>query len=358
MKDILLIALYALLAGGAVGLAGAGALRLMRGRSITAHVAVLLTITVVAVAAGVAAVAQAMFLSAHDLQVVLLTVTASALVSLAVGVLFGRRLAAAAVWADQARERERQMESGRRDLVAWVSHDLRTPLAGLRAMAEALEDDIVSDPRTVAEYHRRIRVETDRMSHLVDDLFELSRINAGALRLALCSVPLAEIVSDAIATTAPLARSRGIRIIAAESGWPTVTASEPELARVVANLLINSVRYTPPDGTVRIDAGLDDDAAWLAVSDTCGGIPDSDLPRVFDVAFRGERARTPDNGDREHAPGGPGRVATGGGGLGLAIVRGLVEAHGGQVQAHNTGGGCRFVVRLPAGGVTAPAGLR
>jgi signal transduction histidine kinase len=338
MTDLLLIGLYALGAGGVVGLVGAGALRLVRGRSITVHVCLLLAVTVAAVAAGVAAVAQAMFLSAHDLQVVLITVAASALVSLAVGVAFGRRLALAAVWADQARERERQMESGRRDLVAWVSHDLRTPLAGLRAMAEALEDGVVDEPRTVTEYHRRIRVETDRMSLLVDDLFELSRINAGALRLALSRVPFAEVVSDAIATTAPLAAGRRIRIVAAETGWPTVTASEPELARVVANLLINSVRYTPPDGTVHIDAGQDRDDVWLSVSDSCGGIPDADLPRVFDVAFRGERSRTPGDGTPP---------ATGGGGLGLAIVRGLVEAHGGRVQAHNTTGGCRFTIRLP-----------
>jgi signal transduction histidine kinase len=342
--DLLLIGLYALLAGGAVGLGGAGALRLLGGRSITTHVVVLLIVTVAAVAAGVVAVAQAMFLSDHDLQVVLITVAASALVSLGVGVIFGRRLARAAIWAGQARERERVMEAGRRDLVAWVSHDLRTPLAGMRAMAEALEDNVVDDPQTVAEYHRRIRVETDRMSRLVDDLFELSRINAGALRLALSSVPLAEIVSDAIAATAPLAASRGIRIIAAESGWPTVTASEPELTRVVANLLVNSVRYTPPDGTVRIDAGMDRGDVWLAVSDTCGGIPEADLPRVFDVAFRGERARSP-----VLAAADPGAGAmTSGGGLGLAIVRGLIEAHGGRVQAHNTGGGCRFVIRLPA----------
>jgi signal transduction histidine kinase len=301
----------------------------------------LLAVTVAAVVAGVVVVAQAMFLSGHDLQVVLITITASAVVSLAVGALFGRRLAAAAIWADQARERERQMEAGRRDLVAWVSHDLRTPLAGLRAMAEALEDRVVSDPVTVREYHRRIRTETDRMSLLVDDLFELSRINAGALRLALSRVPLADVVSDAIATTAPLAASRGVRIVAAESGWPTVVASEPELARVVANLLVNSVRYTPPDGTVQIDAGQDDDAVWLSVSDTCGGIPEADLPRVFDVAFRGERARTPSTR-------GPATSPTGGGGLGLAIVRGLIEAHGGRVQALNTHAGCRFVIRLPA----------
>lgn len=351
MADLLLIGLYALLAGGAVGIAGAGALRLLRGRSITAHIAVLLAVTIAAVVAGVAAVALAMFLSAHDLQVVLITVGAAAVVSLGVGIMFGRRLAAAAIWADQARERERQMEAGRRDLVAWVSHDLRTPLAGLRAMAEALEDNIVTDPLTVAEYHRRLRVETDRMSRLVDDLFELSRINAGALELALSTVPLADIVSDAIATTAPLAERRGVRIVAAESGWPSVTASEPELARVVANLLVNSVRYTPPDGTVRIDAGVDSGDVWLAVSDACGGIPEADLPRVFDVAFRGERARTPASSGLPSEDRPNGRVVgatTGGGGLGLAIVRGLIEAHGGRVQVHNTHGGCRFVVRLPA----------
>ncbi|GID90648.1 sensor histidine kinase [Amorphoplanes digitatis] len=337
MTDLLLIGLYALIAGAAVGAVGALVLRLLRRRSIAVHICVLLAVTVVAVVAGVATVAWAMFLSAHDLQVVLLTVAAAALVSLGVGAVFGRRLASAAVWAAEARATERRLEAGRRDLVAWVSHDLRTPLAGLRAMAEALEDNVVDDPRTVAEYHRRIRTETDRMSRLVDDLFELSRINAGALRLALSSVPLADIVSDAIATTAPLAASRRVRVVAAESGWPVVTGSEPELSRVVANLLVNSVRYTPADGTVQITAGADHGDAWLAVSDSCGGIPEADLPRIFDVAFRGERARTPQSAG-----------GTAGGGLGLAIVRGLVEAHGGQVHAHNTRSGCRFVVRLPA----------
>jgi signal transduction histidine kinase len=327
MRDLVLIAAYALAAGAVVGLLGAGVLRLLRGRSITAHVVTVVAVAVAGVAAGVVAVAQAMFLSAHDLKVVLLTVAAAAVAGLVVGLVSGRRLARDAMWAAQA-------EAGRRDLVAWVSHDLRTPLAGLRAMSEALEDGVVADPGTMAEYHRRIRVETDRMSALVDDLFELSRINAGALRLHPAAVPLGDVVSDAIAATAPLAAGRGIRIVAAESGWPTVTASEPELSRAVANLLINSVRYTPPDGTIHIDGGRDKESVWLAVSDTCGGIPDADLPRVFDVAFRGSRARTPGE--------------DGGGGLGLAIVRGLIEAHGGRVQAGNVTGGCRFEIRLPA----------
>jgi signal transduction histidine kinase len=333
----MLIGLYALAAGGVVGLSGAGALRLLRGRSILVHILVMLAITVLAVVAGVATVAQAMFLSPHDLWVVLVTVTASAVISLAVGAVFGSRLAASAVWAQAARERERRLEAGRRELVAWVSHDLRTPLAGLRAMAEALEDGIISDTATVAEYHRRIRVETDRMTQLVDDLFELSRINAGALRLMPTSVPLGDVVSDALAGVAPLAARRGIQLVAADSGWPVVRAGERELARIVSNLLINSVRYTPEDGTVHIAAGVERDDVWLAVSDTCGGIPENDLARVFDVAFRGERARTP----AAAAPGG-------GGGLGLAIVRGLVEAHGGHVNVRNTGSGCQFEVRLPA----------
>jgi len=324
---MLLIGLYALVTGGIVGLAGAGVLRLLRGRSIAVHISALLVITVTAVVAGVVAVAQAMFLSDHDLQVVVLTISAAAVVSLIVGIMFGRRLAAQAMWAASA-------EKSRRDLVAWVSHDLRTPLAGLRAMAEALEDGVVRDPATVADYHRRIRTETDRMSLLVDDLFELSRINAGALRLKPTSVPLGDVVSDAIATAAPLAATRGIKILAPETGWPTVTASEPELARVVGNLIMNSVRYTPADGTVQIEAGRDSDDVWLTVSDSCGGIPDDDLPRVFDVAFRGSKARTPTD--------------TAGGGLGLAIVRGLVEAHGGRVNAGNVDGGCKFEVRLPA----------
>lgn len=343
MRDLVLIFGMALGAASGVGLAGALALRLLRRRSITVHICVLLAVAVFAVAAAVAVVAEAMFLSAHDLEVVLITISAAATVSLAVGWLFGRRLAAAAVWADQARERERQIEKGRRDLVAWVSHDLRTPLAGLRAMAEALEDRVVRDPATVGEYHRRIRVETDRMARLVDDLFELSRINAGALRLSRSAVPLGDVISDALASTAPLAAARRIRLVAAESGWPTVAASEPELARVVVNLLLNAVRYTPADGTVRIEAGREREGAWLSVADTCGGIPETDLPRLFDVAFRGERARTPGNGD-----GGGNGWAAASGGLGLAIVRGLVEAHGGRVDVQNTADGCRFVVRLPA----------
>jgi signal transduction histidine kinase len=340
MADIAKTFAIALGASLVVALLSLGALRgPLRGRSVTTHIAVLLLGTVLAVLAGIVSAAMGMFISNHDLHVLLVVIGAAGAVSLAAGLWAGRRLATASMWAAEAREKERQAEAGRRELVAWVSHDLRTPLAGLRAMAEALEDGIVEDPETVAEYHRRIRTETDRMSELVDDLFELSRINAGALRLEPHSVSLGDVVSDAVASAEPLASAAGVKLVAGPGEWPTVAGSEPELARIVANLLRNAIRFTPSDGTITVTGGKDADGGWVAVSDSCGGIPDTDLPRVFDVAFRGAPARTPQK--------------DGGGGLGLAIVKGLVEAHRGRVSVENVGGGCRFEVHLPGAEVRA-----
>ncbi len=357
MHDLPLIGSVALAGALAVVLPGALALRLLRGRSVTVHVCAVLTLTVLAMIAAIGGVARAMFLSGHDLRVLLVVVSVAGLVSLLAGGWLGRRMATEAMWATEARARERQIEASRRELVAWVSHDLRTPLAGLRAMAEALEDGVVSEPATIADYHHRMRLETDRMTGLVDDLFELSRINAGALRLSLDSVFLGDVVSDAVASAAPVAGARRVRLVAADTGWPVVRASGPELARIVANLLGNAIRYTPADGTVTVTGGQDEQGGWFAVSDTCGGIPEPDLPRVFDVAFRGEAARTPrvaeladDHRDGTGgADGASGGVDGASGGLGLAIVRGLVEAHRGAVAVSNIGGGCRFRVRLPAG---------
>jgi signal transduction histidine kinase len=350
MNESVLIVAVALAGSLAAAVPGAVVLRLLGRRPVTVHISALLVVTVAAVLAGVVAVAKAMFLSPHDLHVLLIVVASSGVVSLAIGWWLGRRMARDAMWADQVRARERQVEAGRRELVAWVSHDLRTPLAGMRAMAEALEDGMVTDPAVVHRYHRRLRAETGRMAQLVNDLFELSRINANALELTLSAVPLGDLVSDAVASAAPVAEARGVRVVADGSCWPTVTASEPALSRAVTNLLRNAIRYTPHDGTVSVAAGHDRDTAWLSVADTCGGIPEADLPRVFDVAFRGERARSP----RELAPDGAVvtepdvATTTGGGGLGLAIARGLVEAQSGRIEVANVGAGCRFVVRLPA----------
>jgi signal transduction histidine kinase len=231
----------------------------------------------------------------------------------------------------KSRARERALEQSRRQLVAWVSHDLRTPLAGLRAMAEALEDGLAADP---PRYHKQIRAEAERLATLVDDLFVLSRIHAGAPQLSPDQIALDDLVSDVLASTEALARERGIRLDGKATGQVTVRADPRELSRALTNLLANAIRHTPPGGRVSVEARPEDGDALLAVSDGCGGIPEADLPHVFDLAWRGTDARSP-------APGS-------GAGLGLAIVRGIVEAHRGTVRVANTGAGCCFEMRMPA----------
>ena len=310
-----------------VALAGWWALRLLGHRSLVASVSVVVLIGVLGVVAGVLGAAEAMFLSPHDLGVVLIVLASAGTAALLSALVLGRRLARRSVW-------EREAEARRRELVAWVSHDLRTPLAGLRAMAEALEDGVVSRPDQVARYHATMVRETDRLAGMVDDLFELSRIHAGAVGAAGAVLSLDEVVSDAVAAVHPAAAARRVGIVAEDTAaWPDVRAGDADLVRAVRNLLSNAVRHTTAGGTVRLSAGSDGGEGWFAVLDECGGIPAADLPRVFDVSFRGEAART--------------LSKEGGAGLGLAIARGLVEAYRGRITVENTGPGCRFVIRLP-----------
>jgi signal transduction histidine kinase len=240
-----------------------------------------------------------------------------------------------------ARTRERTLEASRRELVAWVSHDLRTPLAGLRAMTEALEDRVVTDQATVDRYHAQIRTETDRLTLMIDDLFELSRIHAGALRLSRQRVGLDDLIGEALISVEPLARAKGVQLRgSAEAGLP-VNVDPVEVGRALRNLVTNAIRHTPPKGVVEVLGGRQSGMAAVSVTDSCGGIPEEHLSRVFDVAFRGESARTP----------GPGEGA----GLGLSIARGIVQAHQGQIGVRNAGSGCEFVIRLPFADAPAPA---
>ncbi|HET9256973.1 MAG TPA: HAMP domain-containing sensor histidine kinase [Pseudonocardiaceae bacterium] len=336
LRHVLPIALLCTLP---VALLGALLLHRMRRHSITAAVTVLVLVPVAATLAGVLGVNGLMLTPVVGTELAVAAVVAA--VSVPTGLLLGRGIAAELTWQREARARDRAAESARRELVAWISHDLRTPLAGIRAMTEALADHVVTNPDEVALYAQRIGQQTQRLSGMVDDLFQLSRITSGALRLSLSAIPLGEVVSEALAAEAATAARKGVRLHAdAASGWPTVHGSDPELARVVRNLLSNAIRHTPPDGTVAISAGTvaagaRDGQAWLRVDDACGGIPEPDLARVFDVGYRATPARTP------AASGDPGA------GLGLAIARGLIEAHSGHIEASNHGPGCRFEIRLP-----------
>lgn len=189
-------------------------------------------------------------------------------------------------------------------------------------------------------YHRQIRSEVERMGRMVDDLFELSRIQAGAFDLVPSEVALGDLVSDVIAGADPIARERGVRLGGSVTGDAVVLVDPARMSRVLLNLVSNAIRHTPADGAVQIIGHADEAGVELSVDDACGGIPDDELSRVFDVAWRGESARSPD------------AVGTGAG-LGLAIVRGIVEAHRGSVDVQNHGSGCRFLVRIPAGSAHA-----
>jgi signal transduction histidine kinase len=368
-----IVQIVAVCAGLGLIIAGLGlaVLRLLRRRSIGVMLAVVAVVTVAATLAGVVAITMAMMLDGRPKDIVLTVVAIAGLVGLGVALANARRVVAAsrslvaALEAvpssgrfvppevplpaeletisralDQAyerlrlgRERERALESARRELVSWVSHDLRTPLAGMRAMAEALEDGVADDPDTVKRYHAQILIEVDRLSEMVDDLFELSRIHAGSLRLSRGRVGLGDLVADVLAGVEPLARVKGIVLAGEVDGVLPVDADAGQLARAVRNLVVNAIRHTPAEETVTVRAIADGRVARLSVADCCGGIPEDDLPRVFDVAFRGEAARTPGAG--------------GGAGLGLAITRGIVEAHSGTIGVVNEGAGCRFEIRLP-----------
>jgi signal transduction histidine kinase len=202
-------------------------------------------------------------------------------------------------------------------------------------MIEALEDGVVSDAATVNRYYATIRLETDRLAGLVDDLFELSRIHSGALSLARAPVALDEVLADALDGAGVSARAKNValqRLV--DDPSPVVDVATPEMIRVVRNLLDNAIRHTPPGGLVTLSAGVDYDgsAVSLSVIDECGGIPPDELERVFEMGYRGDQARTP----------GEAR-----GGLGLAVAQGLVQAHSGQITVANEAVGCRFTVRLP-----------
>ena len=360
--------------GGGTALAGAAvggvALFAQRRRSLGSQLVTVALTTVAAVGLGVWAAARAMFLTGHGLAALVVVLIAAGTVGVTAAVVLAGRvveastalleatrslgdptlprressptgpsdlariaaeLDATSARLDEARTRERALDSSRRELIAWVSHDLRTPLAGIRAMVEALEDGVVTDAETVSRYHRTLRQEADRLAHLIDDLFELSRTQAGVLNLHLERISLSDLVSDVIAGSAPIAAAKRVELRGVMRGnAPELDAAAPELLRALRNIIENAIRHTPSDGTVLVEAGLQEDHTFVSVIDDGGGIAEQDLDRVFDVAFRADPARSGE-----------------GAGLGLAIARALVEAHRGGITVQNENGGCRFTVLLP-----------
>lgn len=229
------------------------------------------------------------------------------------------------------RGRER-LEAARRDLIAAVSHDLRTPLASIRAMVEAINDGVVSDTQTIHRYLNLVQHESEHLGELIDDLFELSRIESGNLELRLATVPLSELVVETVDALRVQAEERGIELRARCAAVAPLPLDGPRMQRVLVNLIQNALHHTPPGGQVQIEVAPAGGHVQLAVSDTGEGVAPEDQPFIFDQFYRGEKSRSRDSG---------------GAGLGLAIARGIVEAHRGSIRVESRPGqGSRFVVTL------------
>ena len=244
-------------------------------------------------------------------------------------------------------ERERAQELARREMVAAVSHDLRTPLTTMRAMVEAVTDGVVSEPAEVRRYMELIRGETRHLSRLIDDLFELSQRESGALRLELAPTRLPELLAQTLEAYEAPARDNGVTLAhSADPGIPPVPADAARLMRVLRNLIDNALRFTPAGGRVEVEARVESPAAArpavrVSVRDTGPGLPPEETERVFERFYRSTRART--RADRR-----PGAQAVSGAGLGLTIARGLVQAHGGRMWAESRpGAGASFHFTLP-----------
>ncbi|WP_244177920.1 sensor histidine kinase, partial [Streptomyces atriruber] len=211
-------------------------------------------------------------------------------------------------------------------------HELRTPLSNIRGWLEAAEDGVVdTDPELVTS----LLEEALLLQHIVDDLQDLAAADAGTLRLHREPVRAAEIADQVAAAHQARADGAGVRLRATAFGDPWVTADPLRLRQAIGNLVSNAVRHTPEGGSVRISCRTTADAVLIEVADTGTGIAAADLPHVFDRFWRADKSRT---------------RATGGSGLGLSIVRKLVEAHDGTVSAQSVPGkGSLFTVRLPVG---------
>ena len=236
---------------------------------------------------------------------------------------------------EQARRDRDDLEGARRDLFAAISHDLRTPLAAMRVMVEAITDGVVSDTATQDRYLGSISSEIQRLSMLIDDLFELTTIDSGELRLRLETLRVEDVVAETVDVFRAQVERAGIRLAYdRQPGTPAIQADAHRLSRVLYNLLQNAIRHTPSDGTIVLRSELAQGAMQLSVCDSGEGIASEDAPFVFDRFYRGDRARARDGA---------------GSGLGLAIARGIVEAHGGRIWIEPTpGSGATVAFSLPA----------
>ena len=345
-----------------LGLAHALARRRPRLGSLRRQFAVGVAVAVGQLVVLAAVAAQLMFVSAHDALLLMVIVVFAGVVAVRAAQLFatnamqdvealrdtlvavgeGSRVPAAVTGsADELAQLARaantaigkldRAETARRDLIAAVSHDLRTPITSLRLLTEAVGDDIV-DARTRRGYLAQMGTHIDVLAALIDDLFEFSRLEAGDIEWTLERVSVDQLVEEAVDALRPHAEAKGVSVTADVRAHEPARANPEKVQRVLFNLIQNAIRHTPADGSVTVLAEAADGRVEIEVSDTGDGIGDDDRARVFEPFYRGgsEAART-----------------RAGAGLGLAISRAIVEAHGGRIWLADSPSGTRVRFSLP-----------
>jgi len=233
-----------------------------------------------------------------------------------------------------ADQKQKELETLRRDLVAWAGHDLRTPLSSIRLLIEALADGVVTDPKEIQNYLFQAKKQVDTLSFLVDDLFQISQLDSGGMPLTLEPASISDLISDTLVSFSGLAAKKNIKLCgSAEEGVDPITMDVLWMGRALNNLVSNAIRYTPDAGEISLTAKTEGKNIIVKVSDSGEGILPEDIPHVFERFYRGDKSRS--------------RIS-GGAGLGLAIAKGVVEAHKGDItiqsELHK---GTTFTITLP-----------
>lgn len=235
---------------------------------------------------------------------------------------------------ETADQKQRELETLRRDLIAWVGHDLQTPLTSMRAILEALSDGVVEEPEMVKRYLLTAQRDVMSLSALIDDLFQMSQLDTGGFPLDRANASLSDLVSDTLESFSHLALQREIKLEGqVASNVDPVFMDTQAIGRVFNNLISNALRHTPSGGEIKVNARRTSSGVEVTVSDNGEGIRPQDIPHIFESFYRGEKSRN---------------RGTGGAGLGLAIARGILQAHGGDIQVESkVGQGTRFTFRIP-----------
>jgi signal transduction histidine kinase len=235
---------------------------------------------------------------------------------------------------EETERKREELDHLRRDLIAWVGHDLQTPLASIRAIVEALADEVVQDPETAHRYLQTAKREVQALSALIDDLFEMAQLDAGGIKLDLERSALSDLISDTLESFSALTADKGIMLSGeVDPDVDPVTMDMGRIGRVLNNLLSNSLRHTSAGGEIWVAARRCDGHVEVEVGDSGEGLASDELSHVFERFYRGEKSRS---------------RRTGGAGLGLAIAKGFVEAHGGEIWVEQgEEEGARFIFTLP-----------